>query len=49
MVADITGELKMKEIQNQTKESRFRWFGHIKRMEEHILARRLLEMKMSGR
>jgi hypothetical protein len=26
-----------------------RWFGHVKRMYEHKVPRRLLEMKISGR
>jgi hypothetical protein len=39
----------MEEIQNQIKESRLRWFGHVKRMDEHRIQKILLEMKMSGR
>jgi hypothetical protein len=45
----IRGELKMDEIQNQIKRSRLRWFGHVKRMDEHRIPKRLLEMKISGR
>lgn len=32
---DIRGKLKMEEIQNQIKESKPRWYGHVKRMDEH--------------
>jgi hypothetical protein len=39
----------MEEIQNQTERSRLRWFGHDKRMDEHRIPKRLLEMKMNGR
>jgi hypothetical protein len=28
-------ELKMEEIQNKTEESRLRWFGHFKKMDQH--------------
>jgi hypothetical protein len=45
----IRGELKMEEIQNQIRESRMRWFGHVKRMDEHRIPKRLLEMKASGK
>jgi hypothetical protein len=45
----VTGELGMEEIQNQTDKSRITWFGHVKRMDEHKILKRLLEMKMSGR
>jgi hypothetical protein len=45
----IRGELKMEEIQNQIEGSRLRWFGHVKRMDEHRIPNRLLRMKMSGR
>jgi hypothetical protein len=31
----IRGELRMEEIQNQTERSRLRWFGHVRRMDEH--------------
>jgi hypothetical protein len=43
----IRGELKMKGIHNQTKRSRLRWFGRVKKMNEHRIPERLLEMKMS--
>jgi hypothetical protein len=39
----------MEEIQNQIKRSRLRWFGHVKRMDQHRISERLLEMKMSRR
>jgi hypothetical protein len=36
----IRGQLKMEEIQNQIEESRLRWFGHVKRMDEHGIPKR---------
>jgi hypothetical protein len=39
----------MEEIQNQMERGRFRWSGYVKRMNEHRIPKRLLEMKMSGR
>jgi hypothetical protein len=38
----IRGQLKMEQIQNQIEESRLRWFGHVKRMDEHRIPKRLL-------
>jgi hypothetical protein len=45
----IMRELKMEEIQNQIEESRLRWFGQVRRMDEHGILKRLLEKNMSGR
>lgn len=45
----ITGEVKFEEIQNQIKRSRLRWFEHVRRMDQHRVPKRLLEMHMSGR
>jgi hypothetical protein len=39
----------MEETQNQIVRNRLRWFGHVKKMDEHRIPKRLLEMKMSGR
>jgi cobyrinic acid a,c-diamide synthase len=39
----------MEDLQNQIERSRLRWFGHVKRMDEHRIPKRLLGMKMSGR
>jgi hypothetical protein len=36
----IRGELKMEGIQNQIKQIRLRWFGHVKRMDEHRILKR---------
>jgi hypothetical protein len=36
----IREELKMEEIQNQIKRSRFRWLGHVTRMDEHSMPKR---------
>jgi hypothetical protein len=38
----------MEDIQNQIEGNRLRWFGHVKRMDEHRIPKRLLEMKMTG-
>jgi hypothetical protein len=43
------GELNVEEIQNQIDRSSFRWFGHVKRLDEHRIPKMLLEMKMSVR
>jgi hypothetical protein len=45
----IRGQVKIEEIQNQTARSRLRWFEHVRRMDEHRIPKRLLEMKMNGR
>jgi hypothetical protein len=42
----ISGELKMEDIQNQIEESRLRLFTHVKRMYEHTIPKRLLEIKI---
>jgi hypothetical protein len=44
----VRGELKIEEIQNHIEESRLRWFGHVKRMDEHRIPKGLLKMKMGG-
>jgi hypothetical protein len=41
--------MKEEKIQNQINESRLRWFGHIKRTDEHRIPKRLLEVKTNGR
>jgi hypothetical protein len=33
--AHIREELRMEDIQNQIKGHRLKWFGHVKRMDEH--------------
>jgi hypothetical protein len=33
--AHIRDELTMENIQNQIKKNRLKWFGHVKRMDEH--------------
>jgi hypothetical protein len=38
----IRGEQKMEEIQNQMKERRLRWFGHVKRMDEHKIPKKII-------
>jgi hypothetical protein len=38
----IWGELKMEEIQNQIEESRLKWFGHVKRMDEHRISKKII-------
>jgi hypothetical protein len=46
--AHIREELRM-DIQNQIKGNRLRRFGHVKRMDEHRIPKRVVEMMMSGR
>jgi hypothetical protein len=36
----IRGELKMKEIQNQTERSRLRWYEDVKKIEEHRIPKK---------
>jgi hypothetical protein len=43
----ISGDLKMEEIQNQIKESKLRWSGHVKRMDKHRIPKRLPQIKTS--
>jgi hypothetical protein len=38
-----------KDIQNQIKGKRLRWFRHVKRMDKHRLSKRLLEIKMTAK
>jgi hypothetical protein len=45
----LSGELKMEEKQNQIKESKLKWSGHVKRMDKHRITERVLEMKISGK
>jgi hypothetical protein len=44
-----TSELRMGDVKNQIERNRMRWFGHAKRMDEHRIPKRLLEMKMTGK
>jgi hypothetical protein len=46
--AHIRGQLRMEDIQNQIKANRLQWFGHVKRMDEPRIPKRILEKKMSG-
>jgi hypothetical protein len=39
----------MADIQNNIKGNRLRWFRPVKRMDEHRIPKRLLEMKMTGK
>jgi cobyrinic acid a,c-diamide synthase len=39
----------MEDIQNQIQRNGLRWFGHVKRMDEHRIPKRLLDMKMAGK
>jgi hypothetical protein len=47
--AHIREQLRMEDIQNQIEGNRLRWFGHAKRIDEHRIPKRLLEMKMTGK
>jgi hypothetical protein len=38
----IRGGLKMEEIQNQIEESRLRQFGHVERMDEHRIPKKII-------
>jgi hypothetical protein len=39
----------MEGTQKQIEGNKLRWFGHIKRMDEHRVPKRLLGMKVTGR
>jgi hypothetical protein len=39
----------MEDIKNQIEGNRLRWLGHVKRMDEHRIPKRVLEMKMRGK
>jgi hypothetical protein len=47
--AHFRKELRLEDIQNQIKKNRLRWFGRVKRMDEHRIYRSVLDMKMSGK
>jgi hypothetical protein len=38
----IRGELKMEEIQNQIDESRLRWSGHVKSVDEYRMPKKII-------
>jgi hypothetical protein len=45
----IREEFRMEGTQNQVKRNRLRWFGHVKRMDEHRIPKRVLDYKMRGK
>jgi hypothetical protein len=47
--AHIREELRMEDTHNEIERNRQRWFRHVKRMDEHRIPTRLLEMKMTGK
>jgi hypothetical protein len=47
--AHMREELRMEDVQNQTAINRLRWFGHVIRMNEHKMPKRVLQVKMSGK
>jgi hypothetical protein len=47
--AHITEEIRMVDTPNQIERNRLRWFGHVKRMDEHRIPKRVVGMKVSGR
>ena len=46
---DIRRELNMESMKEKVEKMRLRWFGHVKRMGEDRLPRRMEEMRMEGR
>ena len=45
----IRGSMKVKAISQKVKESRLRWYGHVKRREPEHPTRRVMEMNPPGR
>ena len=44
----IRGTSKVEEISKKVQERRLKWYGHVKRREEHYVGRRAMEMKVQG-
>ena len=40
---------KVREITKKVQEMRFKWYGHVMRIEEHYIGRNDIEMKVQGR
>ena len=45
----VRGKLRIKEISAKIKESRLRWYGHVRRKEEIYVGKRVMEMKLPGK
>jgi hypothetical protein len=47
--AHIREELRIEDTQNQVERNRLQWFRHVKRMDEHRIPKKMVEVKMSGK
>ena len=39
----------MENLEHRLKKTRLRWFGHVKRRDENIILRRVMELEVEGR
>ena len=47
--ADIRGTVKVGQISKKVMESRWRWYGHVKRRDDNYVGRRVLEIELPGK
>ena len=45
----VRGTVKVGQISRKMRESRLRWYGHVKRREDAYVERRMLEMELPGK
>ena len=45
----VRGTVKVGQISRKVRESRLRWYGHVKRREDAYVGRRVLEMELPGK
>ena len=45
----VRGTVKVGQISRKVRESRLRWYGHVKRGEDAYVGRRVLEMELPGK
>ena len=45
----VRGTEKLGQIRRKVRESRLRWYGHVKRREDAYVGRRVLEMELPGK
>ena len=45
----VRGTVKVGQVRRKVRESRLRWYGHVKRREDAYVGRRVLEMELPGK